>query len=462
MNEKNPKLSANPEKKKSLIERIQTLKEDVESTYDLASNLKDRSDKGYLNRLAKFSTTHLPRIKENQNFKIKINQNHLTELYISSGDLFPPQVQAIKINGQIAERHSKHGDFYQRDEQGNYRRVGIKTQDKVSILKIKEDMPDLKIPDTGNPQKNLIHKMSLEFGSDAILMTTIWDIFKSQTGQEFGIEWKGFNAQAENQANIENQFIIVHKLIQRSISNFQKEFPAQKVYQNGKYSPEFIAYFALVYQGENDEPNFHEKIILNYFGQNENFEQALQFLKKYQNPHSEDPIRKPQFFSDEKPQAVPAFSKLKEPSENQAEIILRKFWTGDTWDKEDNGKYSLENLQAPFKIAMASLLQAAAREGKNLKWNSGFRPSDYNHKIGGAKNSLHTLGLAMDLIPPRHGNWVKNFLAQNYPRDKYYILVHSVSRSEPDHIHVQLNNSEYKNNQIAQGLKNKTTKELIT
>lgn len=48
---------------------------------------------------------------------------------------------------------------------------------------------------------------------------------------------------------------------------------------------------------------------------------------------------------------------------------------------------------------------------KIMKVNSGYRTSAYNKKIGGAKNSYHTQGLAIDVHDPTHN--LHNWLTQN-------------------------------------------------
>ena len=84
----------------------------------------------------------------------------------------------------------------------------------------------------------------------------------------------------------------------------------------------------------------------------------------------------------------------------------------------------LEDLRAHFNVAVTI--------------NSGCRCDNHNKSIGGAKNSMHTKGIAADVVVSgADAQTVYNYLDTKYP-DKYGIGLYS----NPDRVHIDVRRSK--------------------
>lgn len=65
------------------------------------------------------------------------------------------------------------------------------------------------------------------------------------------------------------------------------------------------------------------------------------------------------------------------------------------------GEFACKDGSDPVLIHPALIIGLQAirdRVGRGVVINSGFRSVEYNKSIGGAQNSLHTLGMAADIV----------------------------------------------------------------
>lgn len=76
---------------------------------------------------------------------------------------------------------------------------------------------------------------------------------------------------------------------------------------------------------------------------------------------------------------------------------LTSHFNSEEFDCKDGTKYPIDKIHTLRKICKA-LEVVRAITGKSLTINSGYRTKDYNRVVGGAVNSQHVKGAAVDFV----------------------------------------------------------------
>lgn len=132
-----------------------------------------------------------------------------------------------------------------------------------------------------------------------------------------------------------------------------------------------------------------------------------------------------------------------------------------TWDElacKDGTPYPDEFIRDGRVRILARAFELIRQKcgNKPIKINSAYRTGSWNRKIGGARDSLHLYGCALDLVPPK-----------GMSVDQFYDLIHAFHQEldvyglgkYPTFVHIDIRRT-YQNKLVtwkANGIKDSTT-----